>query len=158
MSSSYYNKSSRGTKRLLWIATAAACIVLLLWQVISRYVWITIGIGVGVELEIGFGGFGVCWPRYMPACTVQFIKMPLALSPRTVPNLYNGSLFIPFWFAAAAIGFVLWRTWSGAWGALPTNVCLICSYSRVGLAPRSVCPECGTDCLETVLERQVAPR
>jgi hypothetical protein len=60
---------------------------------------------------------------------------------------YGFRLFLPLWFLplVTLLPTVLaWRLDTLAHRRARLNLCPTCNYNRTGLAPRAICPECGT--------------
>lgn len=103
----------------------------------------------GVEVPgIGFGVGGGCLViehvDQQPTGWDFGPAMPLlAWWPGLMGTDPGWMFLLPLWIPLAATGLTtagVWRRW---WSWQPSTACRSCGYDRSGLAPSSVCPECG---------------
>ncbi len=142
-----------------WSLTAASLVVIVLWIAVQERVWIvSVPIPSGdraisghanpeithVEISNNLGSQGFV---FKAARAIGHPNRRFSL-PRVDFSGPWAGIDIPHWLTSLAIvgmsSLAWWRYLTIEHRRRSRNECLACGYSRTGLAPDTLCPECGT--------------
>jgi hypothetical protein len=124
---------------LAWVASGFGFVALYL----SHDVMVLIH-GGSLRIDVGLGMDPALFPRYARFRGGAFyLDWTAGWDSRPPLQFYWISLWIPLAASLATCG-TAWRLDTLARRRAKLGACPKCSYSRAGLAPSAVCPECGT--------------
>lgn len=141
-----------------WSCISACIVLVVAWAVSCRWtVFCMTQFGDSVALKCGGIHCMYAPPALRSSMSTKFI-MPVERNwtwhaARRVPPMewmpYYAStnrtaLSLPLWLFLAPLSIATGWAWARVLARRPKDGCPTCGYSLVGMAPASVCPECGT--------------